>query len=237
MRISRELLLDRLGSSQRISRGEIQRVFLGNANVGALRQSAGSRARYCGMRRIAEIAVVILASPAALAILAVCAIAIALLMGGPVFFAQDRIGRSGRKFRMLKLRTMTVSSAAESTATATNDPRITPLGAFFRRFHFDELPQLWNILVGDMSFIGPRPEQPDLVAYYSLLIPHYGLRHLVTPGLTGWAQVCFGYAANVQETRIKLEYDLYYVQNFGLGLDLRVVARTILIYSNSLYVR
>ena len=138
---------------------------------------------------------------------------------------------------MLKLRTMGVSPVVKSIATATDDPRITPLGKILRRLHFDELPQLWNILVGEMSFIGPRPEQPDLVAYYHSVIPHYDLRHSVTPGLTGWAQVCFGYAADVQETKTKLEYDLYYVHNFGLGLDLLIVVRTILIYSNPLYVR
>ena len=237
MRISRELSVDPLSSADHLFRDDTQRLILGSASAGVLQQIVGSRARYSGARRLADVALVLFASPATLVILALCAIAIVLLMGKPVLFVQDRIGRNGRKFRMLKLRTMTVSPVVESTATAPNDSRITPLGAFFRRFHLDELPQLWNILVGDMSFIGPRPEQPDLVAHYRSVIPHYDLRHLVTPGLTGWAQVCFGYAADVHETRTKLEYDLYYVQNFGLGLDLRVVAHTILVYANPVYVR
>lgn len=235
--MSRELSLERLSSSDRISRVKPQRLILGNESVGLLQQCIGSRVVYLRIRRVTDLFMVIVISPAAIVILAICAVVIALLMGRPILFVQDRIGRNGRKFRMLKLRTMAVSCVAERTATATNDPRITPLGTFLRRFHLDELPQLWNIFTGDMSFIGPRPEQPDLVAHYRLLIPHYDLRHLVTPGLTGWAQVCFGYAADVQETRTKLEYDLYYVQNFGLGLDLRVVARTILVYANPVYVR
>ena len=235
--MSEELLLDSRSSSDQISRRQSGRLALGSASASALQEGAGLRVGYCRLRRIADIALVLLVSPAALAIVAVCAIAVVLLMGRPVLFIQDRVGRNGRKFRMLKLRTMGVSPVAKSIATATNDPRITPLGKILRRLHLDELPQLWNILVGEMSFIGPRPEQPDLVAYYHSVIPHYDLRHLVTPGLTGWAQVCFGYAADVQETRTKLEYDLYYVHSFGLGLDLLIAARTILIYSNPLYVR
>lgn len=235
--MSTELSLEPLNSSDPLPRGELHRLVLGNASASYLQQQVVLRARYSWTRRIADVAMVLLVSPAALVILAVSAIAVVIFMGSPVLFVQDRIGRNGRKFRMLKLRTMTVTPVVKSIATAPNDSRITPLGAFFRRFHLDELPQLWNILVGDMSFIGPRPEQPDLVAHYRALIPHYDLRHLVTPGLTGWAQVCFGYAADVHETRTKLEYDLYYVQNFGLGLDLRVVARTILVYANPVYVR
>jgi lipopolysaccharide/colanic/teichoic acid biosynthesis glycosyltransferase len=237
MPITREFATEPLRSADRIFRPESQRLIPEGASLGALRQSADSRAFYRGLKRLADVALVLLAAPAALAILAVCAIAILLLMGRPILFVQDRVGRNGQKFRMLKLRTMGISHGPKSTATAVNDPRITPLGGILRRFHFDELPQLWNILVGDMSFVGPRPEQPHLVAHYRSVLPHYDLRHSVTPGLTGWAQVCYGYAADVEETRAKLAYDLYYVRHFGLSLDVIIIARTILIYSNPLYVR
>ena len=179
----------------------------------------------------------LLASPAALITVAGCALLIAVLMGRPIFFAHERVGRNGRVFKMLKLRTMKVHSQPERCATVKNDRRITPLGAFLRRSHLDELPQLWNVLRGDMALIGPRPEQPDLVAQYTTLIPNYELRHLVRPGLSGCAQVYYGYAADVHETREKLAFDLFYVQHFGPILDLKILARTIWVYCNPNYVR
>ena len=236
MRMVTEPFLDRSDSSAVLSQGQSQRIALESAS-GALPGDTVLTAAYRSVRRLVEVVLVALIAPAAIVILAVCAAAILLLMGRPVLFVQDRVGRDGKVFRMLKLRTMVDSPSSGSVATAENDPRITPLGGFLRRFHFDELPQLWNILVGDMSFIGPRPEQPKLVAYYRSQIPHYDLRHVVTPGLTGWSQVYFGYAANLQETRTKLEYDLYFIQNFGFILDIRILFRTIWVYANPLYVR
>jgi lipopolysaccharide/colanic/teichoic acid biosynthesis glycosyltransferase len=117
------------------------------------------------------------------------------------------------------------------------DPRITPIGAFLRRTHIDEIPQLWNVFVGEMSLIGPRPEQPALVEQYGAALPAYNDRHLVKPGLSGWSQVCYGYASDLEETNIKLQYDLYYLHNFGLWLDMRIALRTILIFLNRRYVR
>ena len=111
-------------------------------------------------------------------------------------------------------------------ATSHGDARITKFGAFLRRFRVDELPQLWNVLIGDMSLIGPRPEQPGLTRDYIGQMPAFAYRHLVRPGITGWAQVRAGYAANLEETRIKLSYDLFYVKNFSLALDLHVIIRT-----------
>ena len=122
-------------------------------------------------------------------------------------------------------------------ATAKNDPRITPLGRFLRISHVDELPQLWNILKGDMTLIGPRPEQPELVEAYRSALSDYDLRHTVVPGLTGWAQVYYGYAADLQETTDKLAYDLYYVQNIGPTIDLKILVRTFTVYANLQYVR
>jgi lipopolysaccharide/colanic/teichoic acid biosynthesis glycosyltransferase len=203
----------------------------------ALQRSVSSRRVYARVKRVADLILVLLASPAALLSIGFCALLIALLTGRPIFFVQNRVGRNGRIFGMIKLRTMQPHSAEESIATAKNDPRITSLGKFLRRSHLDELPQLWNVVLGEMSLIGPRPEQPQLVARYAEAIPNYELRHLVTPGLSGWAQVCYGYAADEQETRDKLEHDLYYVLHFGPALDLKILIRTIAVYGNPKYVR
>ncbi len=192
---------------------------------------------YQSLRRSFDVLVVALATPAVSILIGICGLLILSLMGRPVFFVQNRVGRDGRRFRMYKLRTMSVQPNACADSTAKNDPRVTPLGKILRQSHLDELPQLWNILKGEMTLIGPRPEQPELVEKYKELIPNYDLRHQVTPGLTGYAQVYYGYAATVDETRIKLEHDLYYVQNQCLKLDIKILSRTIIVYSNPDYVR
>jgi lipopolysaccharide/colanic/teichoic acid biosynthesis glycosyltransferase len=129
---------------------------------------------------------------------------------------------------MLKLRTMRAAAPSDAViATTRQDPRITPFGRWLRRFRIDELPQLWNVLVGDMSLIGPRPEQPALAERYARDVPAFAYRQLVRPGITGWAQVRAGYAADLEETKIKLAYDLFYLKNFTLGLDLRILIRTV----------
>ena len=132
---------------------------------------------------------------------------------------------------------MRVHHALLPHATLNEDDRVTRLGNWLRRSHIDELPQLWNILIGDMSLIGPRPEQPHLARRYAIYIPGYDSRHLVRPGLSGWAQVCFGYAADIEETRQKFAYDLYYVLNIGPALDLKICAKTIQVYGNPAFVR
>jgi lipopolysaccharide/colanic/teichoic acid biosynthesis glycosyltransferase len=212
-------------------------LTVAKVDTAALRKNVSGHPVYSRVKRAVDIATVVLAGPAALVVVMICAALILLLMGRPIFFVQNRVGRNGRVFRMYKLRSMQLRPAAESIATAKNDPRITPLGKFLRRSHLDEVPQLWNVLKGDMTLIGPRPEQPELVARYAELIPHYELRHLVTPGLSGWAQVYYGYAADVEETRNKLEHDLFYVQHYGPAIDLRTLIRTIVVYSNPMYVR
>ena len=172
-------------------------------------------------------------------VVAVGAALIYATMGAPVFFHQQRVGRNGRIFEILKLRTMSNAPKAmrSSTATLANDPRITRLGRVLRASHIDELPQLWNILVGDMTLIGPRPEQPHLVARYREALPDYDLRHLVAPGLSGWSQVRFGYAADLNETRKKLQYDLDYLERFGPYIDLKIALLTCLVYLDPKYVR
>src|SRR5439155_16227982 len=119
------------------------------------------------------------------------------------------------------------TSAAEASATSRGDARVTRLGRFLRRFRIDEIPQLWNVALGDMSFIGPRPEQPALTHSYIREAPAFAYRQLVRPGISGWAQVRAGYAANLEETKVKLGYDLFYLKNFSLGLDLQIMLRTL----------
>jgi lipopolysaccharide/colanic/teichoic acid biosynthesis glycosyltransferase len=192
---------------------------------------------YPAIKRAMDVVMVLLAAPAVVLVLLMASFSIITCMGCPILFVQKRVGLNGRAFKMYKLRTMLPSNWTYSTATLKNDPRITPLGRFLRRFHVDELPQLWNVLIGDMTLIGPRPEQPHLVDIYRRLIPGYDIRHGVRPGLSGWSQVCFGYAANVPETKKKLAYDLYYVRNVGPLLDAIILMRTIRIYFSAAYVR
>jgi lipopolysaccharide/colanic/teichoic acid biosynthesis glycosyltransferase len=153
------------------------------------------------------------------------AVAVRLDSPGPIFFTQERVGRRGRVFRMIKFRTM-YHGASGPSFTATDDPRVTRIGHFLRRTRLDELPQLFNILRGDMSWVGPRPEAHDLAQRYMRDIPHFALRGIVRPGITGWAQINQGYAHEADEMRSKLEYDLYYMKHCSLWLDLVIVLRT-----------
>ena len=147
---------------------------------------------------------------------------------GPVFYVQTRSGWLGQPYRVFKLRTMTVArSDAPAQWTAKGDSRITPIGLWLRRFRLDELPQLWNVLTGKMSLIGPRPERPEHEHALEAQIPHYRKRHWMRPGLSGWAQVCSPYASSVEDAELKLSYDLYYIKHFSTGLDLLILVKTI----------
>jgi lipopolysaccharide/colanic/teichoic acid biosynthesis glycosyltransferase len=147
---------------------------------------------------------------------------------GPVLYVQDRSGLMGQCFQLYKLRTMRCPDpAAPASWTVPGDNRITRVGWFLRRVRLDELPQLFNVLRGDMSLIGPRPERPELELELEERIPHYRKRHWMPPGLSGWAQVCAPYAASVAEAEIKLSYDLYYLRHWNVGLDLLIFAKTI----------
>lgn len=147
---------------------------------------------------------------------------------GPVFYSQTRMGENGRCFRIYKFRSMYVDAEAEGPQfTALNDSRVTPFGHFMRRTRIDELPQLWNILKGDMSIVGPRPERPEHMKDIEAAIPEFPLRLAVKPGLTGWAQVSYRYAGTVDELRTKLEYDLYYVQFASIWLESLILLRTV----------
>jgi sugar transferase (PEP-CTERM system associated) len=155
-------------------------------------------------------------------------LAVRLSSPGPILFRQTRIGRSGRPFVLRKFRTMWLDAEANGAVWATkDDPRVTPLGRLMRRTRLDEIPQLWNVLRGDMAFVGPRPERPEFVNWLSDEIPYYDLRHMIRPGITGWAQVRYKYGSSLEETRRKLEYDLYYVKHLSLGLDSLIMFETI----------
>jgi lipopolysaccharide/colanic/teichoic acid biosynthesis glycosyltransferase len=181
--------------------------------------------QYLVIRRAIELALTILTLPLLLPILAVVAIVVRATSTGPVLFVQPRVGRRGRVFRMVKFRTM-YHGAAGPSFTTTSDPRVTSVGHFLRRSRLDELPQLFNILRGDMSWVGPRPEAFELDQKYVREIPHFALRGIVRPGVTGWAQINQGYAHEGDAMRLKLEYDLYYLKHCSLWLDVVIVLRT-----------
>jgi exopolysaccharide biosynthesis polyprenyl glycosylphosphotransferase len=160
-------------------------------------------------------------------IVAAAAVGIKAGDGGPVFFVQTRIGRHKVPFKLAKLRTMRVASAPGDPYTRKDDVRVTRIGKWLRSARLDELPQLWNVLRGEMSLIGPRAEWDRLVAEYERQIPCYHFRHLVKPGITGWAQVNYRYGSGVEDTVRKLEYDLYYIRNFSFMLDASIVLKTL----------
>ena len=185
------------------------------------------RKTYHSLKRLFDLAGVILLSPFLLVLAAIVSIAIYLEDRGTVFFWQERVGKNGKPFQMLKFRTMKQNAEANGSAFAQeNDPRITRLGRWLRKTRIDEIPQFWNVLIGDMSIIGPRPEQVGFAEQFAKEIPLYDLRHNVQPGITGWAQVMQGYAAGTDETKTKLCYDFYYVKHVSLGLDLRIIYQT-----------
>jgi sugar transferase (PEP-CTERM system associated) len=156
------------------------------------------------------------------------ALAVKLSSRGPLFFRQQRVGMGGRIFGVIKFRTMFTDAEAGGAKWATkNDPRVTKVGMVLRKTRIDEIPQLWNVLRGDMGFVGPRPERPEFVNWLTEELPFYYLRTLIRPGLTGWAQVRYGYGATLAETKEKLEYDLYYIKHMSLGLDLLIMFETI----------
>jgi lipopolysaccharide/colanic/teichoic acid biosynthesis glycosyltransferase len=181
--------------------------------------------QYLVVRRSIELLLTVLFVPVFLPMLAVVALATRLDSPGPIFFIQTRVGRRGRSFRMIKFRTM-FHGASGPSFTAEGDSRITRVGWFLRRSRLDELPQFINVLKGDMSWVGPRPEALELEQSYVRDIPHFALRSIIRPGITGWAQINQGYAHEHDEMRSKLEYDLFYLKHCSLWLDLVIVLRT-----------
>jgi lipopolysaccharide/colanic/teichoic acid biosynthesis glycosyltransferase len=182
---------------------------------------------YWHLKRLFDIVHSALALLLAAPVLLLAWIAIRIDSPGPAFFRQQRIGFRGKPFTIYKFRSMKLNSEADGTTTAPGDSRITRLGHFLRRSRIDEIPQLFNVLKGDMSFVGPRPEWTVCVDLYEQQLPYYHLRHLVKPGLTGWAQVNYPYGQDVNDARNKLSFDLYYVTHASLVLDSTIILKTL----------
>ncbi|MCJ7420417.1 exopolysaccharide biosynthesis polyprenyl glycosylphosphotransferase [Sphingomicrobium astaxanthinifaciens] len=206
--------------------GKVEIEHLSENSFGALVPSLV----YGKIKRLVDVALCVVALPLVLPLLAICAIAVKLDSRGPVFFRQQRQGFRGKPFKVVKFRTMTEvndGSDREAAVTLTDDERITRVGRFLRRYRIDELPQLFNVLWGEMSWIGPRPEAVGLSKWYEDELPFYRYRHIVRPGITGWAQVNQGHVASIDEVRHKLHYDFYYIKNLSYWLDIIIAFRTV----------
>lgn len=183
---------------------------------------------YSTVKRIIDILAVLLVMPIALPIMLITAIVVTLESRGGALFIQNRVGKGGKEFKIYKFRSMTKDSEKDGAQFASSgDMRITRVGKFIRKTRIDELPQFFNVLKGDMSLIGPRPEQKVFVDQFEEQIPFYNYRHIVRPGISGWAQVMQGYAADAEETQVKVEHDFYYIKNFSLWLDILIVFKTV----------
>jgi exopolysaccharide biosynthesis polyprenyl glycosylphosphotransferase len=182
-----------------------------------------------GLKRLLDLILLIFALPIFLLILIPVAVAIKFESPGPVFYRQVRCGRAGERFMIYKFRTMVANAEKDGRArwASKGDPRITRVGQFLRKSRLDELPQLLNVFRGEMSIVGPRPERPEFVEQLEEEIPFYRMRHLVKPGLTGWAQINHEYGNTVDDALIKLQYDFYYVRYWSIWLDLYILFRTV----------
>ena len=180
-------------------------------------------------KRAVDIVVAVLGLILAAPLMLLVALAVRLTSHGPALYRQVRVGYRNRPFVVHKFRSMSVDAEAESGAVwaQAQDPRVTPIGRFLRKSRLDELPQLWNVLVGDMSFVGPRPERPEFVEDLTREIPFYSQRHAVRPGLTGWAQVKYAYGASREDALEKLQYELFYIKNMSISLDIYIILKTI----------
>jgi sugar transferase (PEP-CTERM system associated) len=208
----------------------VGRILLDHLTPSALILSDGfKKSRFTlFLKRGVDILVSSFAAILTLPVMALTALAIWLESGGPILFTQKRVGMNGTEFEMLKFRSMYQNSEQHGPSwTRDGDRRITRVGKFIRQSRLDELPQLINVLRGNMSLVGPRPEQPYFCELLEQEIPYYGQRHSVRPGITGWAQVKFKYGASIEETKTKLEYDLFYIKHMSFFLDLAIALETI----------
>jgi sugar transferase (PEP-CTERM system associated) len=180
------------------------------------------------VRRVVSISIALVGLILSLPLVPLIMLAIRLDSPGPVFYRQRRVGKGGKTFDVVKFRTMRQDAEKSGPQWAgNNDPRVTRIGRFLRTSRLDEIPQLWCVLTGEMAFVGPRPERPEFVEWLSKEIPYYGVRHMVRPGLTGWAQVKYKYGSTVEDAREKLQYDLFYIKNASIGLDLLIMFQTV----------
>ncbi|MGB6006496.1 sugar transferase [Castellaniella sp.] len=204
--------------------GRVRIDHLSENEVGTLLPSP----LYTVSKRLIDIVAVLVILPVALPLMVATALAIRLDSPGSAVFVQNRVGLGNRDFRIYKFRSMRVDAESDGARLARDgDDRITRVGAFIRKTRLDELPQLWNVLKGDMSLIGPRPEQRVFVDQFDAEIPFYIYRHVVRPGITGWAQVMQGYAGDADATRVKIQHDFYYIKHFSLWLDILIVFKTV----------
>ncbi|KDD82128.1 sugar transferase [Glaesserella parasuis] len=204
--------------------GRVRSRYFYENDLGTLQPSG----IYQIIKRVIDVIAVLVTLPITICIMLITAIAIRLESKGNVLFIQKRVGQGRKEFNLYKFRSMCQDSEKDGAKFATtNDMRITKVGKFIRKTRIDELPQFFNVLKGDMSLIGPRPEQKVFVDKFIKEIPFYNYRHIVKPGISGWAQVIQGYTADVNDTKIKLQYDLYYIKNFSIWLDILIVFKTI----------
>ena len=185
--------------------------------------------RFAALKRLSDVLLAAIGLVVAAPILLMVAALVKLTSAGPALYSQRRVGHRGRVFTVRKFRSMHVNAEAKTGPVwaSRDDPRITSVGRWLRKSRLDEIPQLWNVLVGDMSFVGPRPERPEFVSELTEQIPFYGQRHIIRPGLTGWAQVRYSYGASAEDAMQKLQYDLYYIKNMSVALDMLIILRTI----------
>ena len=210
---------------------ETGRVDLDTLNPSWLIFSDGfssGRALSGAVKRLCDIAASLVLLVLTAPLIALFALLVKLDSKGPAFFRQTRVGLFGESFELIKLRSMrTDAEAAGAQFAQADDPRVTRLGKFIRKVRIDELPQAWSVLKGEMSFVGPRPERPEFVSQLEEHLPYYAERHMVKPGITGWAQINYPYGASFEDSRHKLEYDLYYAKNYSPFLDLLIVLQTL----------
>ena len=187
----------------------------------------GKKKIYDKFKRIFDITLAFLILTLTLPFWPLIALAIKIEDRGPVFYRQERVGKNKKIFKLIKFRSMIPEAEKEGPKWAeAEDKRITKVGKFLRRFHLDEIPQMINVLKGDISLVGPRPERPEFVEKLEKEIPYYNLRHIIKPGFTGWAQIKFRYARSVMDSFEKFQYDLYYIKNRNLFLDLKILLKT-----------
>ncbi|PSW89632.1 UDP-glucose lipid carrier transferase [Photobacterium angustum] len=204
--------------------GKVQTEHLSENAIGTLLPNP----LYMTFKRVWESLVIIASFPITLPIMVITAILIKLENPGPAMFIQERVGQGGKVFRIYKFRSMTIKAVGAEDKFATQEQaRVTKVGKVIRKVRIDELPQFFNVLKGDMSLIGPRPEQDSFVKQFEKEIPFYGYRHMVKPGITGWAQVVQGYADDTESTTVKVAYDLYYIKHLSFWLDINIVFKTI----------
>jgi exopolysaccharide biosynthesis polyprenyl glycosylphosphotransferase len=187
-----------------------------------------SRNEYAAFKRAIDVVLTLLTAPLWVTVGGLIFVAIKLDSRGPALYRQVRVGRDGHLFTLVKFRTMIVDAEPDGPQFAVvGDSRLTRVGRFLRRFRIDEIPQLWNVLKGDLSLVGPRPERPEFTEQFDEAIPFYAFRHLIRPGVTGWAQVNYGYADDEADTVEKLTFDLYYVKHMSPWLDLHVLGKSV----------